>query len=94
MMSCLFSCLLTARKVLNEVSFVDKNGNLKRMDRVVFLKSGQIVILDYKTGADTLEASYMKQVENYIAILKGIYPAKSIIGYICYVDLKRMVKVG
>ncbi|MBM4137249.1 MAG: hypothetical protein FJ241_10530 [Nitrospira sp.] len=81
------------RDIKKEQEFVDSEGRLFRMDRVV-IDEDRITVIDYKTGRDKVaEEDYMAQMRNYMKILRGVYPKKKIEGIIAYVDLKKVEKL-
>jgi len=73
-------------KVFVEKEIIDKNGRTKRIDRLVVTEK-QVYIIDYKSSesAETVEI-YKKQMEEYIKLVKEIYPDKKIEGIIIYLD--------
>jgi ATP-dependent helicase/nuclease subunit A len=78
------------RKILREQEFVDEEGRLSRMDRLV-LDRDRVVVIDWKTGkGKEAEKEYETQMRNYLKILEEIYPGKNIEGMIVYVDLKEV----
>jgi len=85
--------VVPGRVVKREQEFSDPRGNLFRMDRVIF-EEDQLSVIDYKSGTDReAEKGYISQLNNYIRILKEIYPGKKVEGVIAYVDLKEIVRV-
>ncbi len=52
----------------NEKEFVDKKGDIKRVDRLV-VKDGKVVIIDYKTGEKSRD--HIEQVKGYLELFKG-----------------------
>jgi ATP-dependent exoDNAse (exonuclease V) beta subunit len=81
------------RTVQKEQEFSDSRGTLFRMDRVVF-EGDRISVVDYKTGTDRKgEEEYFFQINNYMRMLKEIYPEKRVEGVIAYVDLKEIIRV-
>jgi ATP-dependent exoDNAse (exonuclease V) beta subunit len=74
------------REMRREQEFVDGAGRLSRMERLV-IDPDRVIVVDWKTGKDKdAEKAYEVQMNNYLAILKGIYPERSIEGFIVYVD--------
>lgn len=64
------------------------------MDRVV-IDPEKVTVIDYKTGRDRrAEEKYAAQMKNYIRILAGVYPGKSLEGLIVYVDLAEVKRVS
>ena len=66
-----------------------ENGKLlsRRIDRMVVDDAAKTIhILDYKTDVDkrTFHASYVAQVQEYVSIIKKIYPKYTVRGYILW----------
>ncbi|OGR44513.1 MAG: hypothetical protein A2X35_00160 [Elusimicrobia bacterium GWA2_61_42] len=78
------------RQVLAEAEFIDRNGALFRMDRVIIEKDA-VTVVDFKTGRENMK-KYAPQMKNYLAIISEVYgrPAK---GALAYVDLQKIVEV-
>ena len=77
-------------EVLVEAEFVDRNGGLFRMDRVLIGKD-LVMVADYKTGLENTE-KYTAQLKNYLAIIAEVY-ARPVKGFIVYVDLVKSVEI-
>ncbi len=75
-------------KVLREQEFIDIDGSLKRIDRLLIYKN-EIKIIDFKTG-EIEERKHFHQMQEYINILKKIYPEKNIKAYLLYTDNKKL----
>ena len=73
------------RHVRTEITFIDKNGNILRMDRVI-IDSEEITVIDFKTGHIEDENTYKEQITTYMRILKEIYPEKKVKGIIYNID--------
>jgi len=74
------------RWVKREQEYVDSQGRLLRMDRVI-IDEDRLTVMDYKTGSERrAEASHFSQLRSYMSVLKGLYPDKEICGLIAYVD--------
>jgi len=75
-------------EALVEAEFVDRNGSLFRMDRVIIGKD-KITVVDFKTGLENTE-KYTAQMKNYLAIISEVYgkPAEALLAY---VDLNKVV---
>ncbi len=54
----------------NEVAYVSKDGEIRRMDRLVEF-GDEVWILDYKTGKN--EAAYQAQMNEYRAAMQAVY---------------------
>jgi len=67
-----------------EKEVVNNFGDLKRIDRLI-IKEKDIYVIDYKSSKDK-EEQYLKQIREYITILKDIYPKHSIKGFLLYLD--------
>lgn len=75
------------RKVLNEQEFVNEDGKLVRMDRVV-IDAKKVFVIDYKTGDDKEE--YNKQVIDYMNILRNCFPDREVAGVLAFIDKIKM----
>ncbi|MBN1824483.1 MAG: UvrD-helicase domain-containing protein [Endomicrobiales bacterium] len=71
-------------RVFSEREVLVKDGSTKRIDRLI-VKDDEIVVVDYKSSKDGAE-NHKKQINEYIDILKGIYPGKKIFGKVVYFD--------
>jgi ATP-dependent helicase/nuclease subunit A len=82
--------VVTDGDVYVEKEMVDTSGNTRRADRLI-VKKEEVIIIDYKS-AKASEASgasddkYEKQILEYAAILRSIYPEKAIKGFLVYLD--------
>ena len=74
----------------NEVELID-GAKVYRPDRVLLSKDGkQAIVIDYKFGSE--EQKYVRQVKNYIAILRRM-GYRHTTGYIWYVLENKVVEV-
>ncbi len=68
-------------RALNEVSYVDAAGDVRRIDRMVEF-DGAVWVLDYKTGDmaedATLLAAYQAQIAEYRDVVSRMYPARPV----------------
>lgn len=78
------------RAVLTEAEFIDRNGNLFRMDRVIIDKD-TVTVVDFKTGAESPE-KHSAQMKNYLAIISEVY-GKPTKGVLAYVDLRKIAEI-
>ena len=78
------------RQTLVEAEFIDKNGSLFRMDRVL-IDENSVTVADFKTGRENAE-KYSAQMKNYLSIVSEAYgrPAK---GVLAYVDLCKTAEI-
>ncbi|MCM2266278.1 MAG: UvrD-helicase domain-containing protein [Elusimicrobiales bacterium] len=76
------------REALVEAEFVDKEGSLFRMDRVLIDKD-LVTVVDFKTGKENTK-KYSAQMKNYLAIISEVY-ARPVRGLLAYVDLNKVV---
>ena len=58
-----------------------------RPDRIVRRPDGQILVIDYKTGEQRRDKKYCRQVADYIAKLREVFPDAPIAGRIWYTTL-------
>ena len=82
-----FFTRVEGRKVMNEQEFVNRDGQLFRMDRVI-VDADAVTVIDFKTGDD--KDSYTEQVQGYVSILKNFYPGRNISGMLAFVDRKKL----
>jgi ATP-dependent helicase/nuclease subunit A len=75
-------------EVKNESSVLTPEGYTYRPDRVM-IKDGNVIIIDYKFGAES--ESYSKQIQRYSTLLQKMGYA-SVDGYLWYVDSEKLVK--
>jgi len=81
------------RMIRTEQEYIDRRGNLVRMDRVV-IDEGMVTVIDFKTGLGSgLEGINRSQVRNYLRIAEEIYPGRLVQGLIAYLDHGRVEKV-
>lgn len=62
------------RSACNEMPYVDAQGELKRIDRLVEF-DGEVWVLDYKLGHDAVR--YRAQLEEYRSAMKDAYPGRT-----------------
>ena len=75
-----------------EKEIVDRSGRTFRIDRLV-VKKGEVWIVDYKSSeSDTGEQS--EQVREYRRVVGEIYPARSVRGFLIFLDSARVEEVG
>jgi ATP-dependent exoDNAse (exonuclease V) beta subunit len=84
----LFFC--EAGRVWTEKEAVNRFGDTKRIDRLI-LKDDQALIMDFKSGAE--EEGHLKQIKEYIELIKAIYPDKKVRGYLLYIDELKIKEV-
>ncbi len=70
-------------RVMRERTIVGEKGDVYRPDRVVVLKSGKTVVIDYKFG-EKEDKRYLRQVKNYMDIISSCGYA-DVEGYVWYV---------
>ena len=78
-------------KAFNEKEVVDQYGNLRRIDRLVFAED-KIMVLEYKTGEE-YQQGHTEQVEEYIQLIKQIYPDRLYQGWLIYLDSKKIIPI-
>ncbi|MES2353228.1 MAG: UvrD-helicase domain-containing protein [Pseudomonadota bacterium] len=64
------------RRAFNEVEYVGRNGEVRRIDRLVEFEDC-VWILDYKSGTHTQE-NYKTQLNEYRRAMRDLYPAKMV----------------
>ncbi len=78
---------IEGRKIMNEQEFVNPEGRLFRMDRIIVDKD-TVTVLDFKTGDD--KEGYTDQVQGYINILQNFYPGRTVRGVLAFMDRKKL----
>lgn len=73
---------LADEQVMNECEFIAANGQGRRIDRLMIGKS-DVTIVDYKL-ARIKDSDYVKQVKEYVHIVKELHPGKKVRGFIVY----------
>jgi len=77
-------------RVLNETTILIPNGEQYRPDRVV-IRGKEATIVDYKFG-DKESRTYLKQVKQYMNLIAEMGYETN--GFVCYVSLRKVEKVG
>ena len=78
--------------VICEMEVVNKFGNLKKIDRLI-LNGKEVKVVDYKTSKEKFN-DHIKQVEEYMSIVKDIYPARRVKGFLIYLDEMSLEEVN
>jgi ATP-dependent exoDNAse (exonuclease V) beta subunit len=75
------------RTVEREVEFIDRQGRLLRMVRLV-CDSEEVTVLDFKAGADdpVTKSKHQAQIRDYLHILQEVFPKHRVRGIIAYLD--------
>jgi len=77
-------------KVMNEITILMPTGEQFRLDRVV-IRGNEATVIDYKFG-EKESGNYLQQVKQYMNLISQMgYKVK---GYVCYVSLRKVVKVN
>ena len=87
------------RQIFREVEYVDEDGSMYRMDRLV-IDPERINVIDFKTSEkfslpdnDIPRQAYWKQVKKYMKLLEKLYPQKECKGYLAFIEAKRVEEV-
>jgi ATP-dependent helicase/nuclease subunit A len=80
----------TDTRVLNETTILIPTGEQYRPDRVV-IRGNEATIIDYKFG-DKESKTYLQQVKQYMNLIAEMGYSTS--GFVCYVSLKKVERVG
>ena len=73
-----------------ELEVIDGSGRSHRMDRLV-IDGDTLHVLEYKVGER--EEGHKEQVRLYAGLLKELFPAKRIKGWLIYVDQALIIEV-
>jgi ATP-dependent exoDNAse (exonuclease V) beta subunit len=77
--------------IYQEKEVVNAYGHTKRIDRLI-VKDNEVWVVDYKSSrAD--EETHRRQVEEYMEIVKELYPGKKIKGHLIYLDTGTVERV-
>lgn len=79
------------REVKNEGEITMPDGQLQRLDRLVVDTEG-VTVIDYKTGGESNE--YHNQVRRYMKLAAELYPDRPVSGFLAYLDLNKVQRVG
>ncbi|MDO8350732.1 MAG: UvrD-helicase domain-containing protein [Gallionella sp.] len=71
----------------NEVAYVNAQGQLRRIDRLVEFDD-EVWVLDYKTGENVSSQDYSLQLDEYRVAMQAIYPHKAVRGALIFADGK------
>jgi ATP-dependent exoDNAse (exonuclease V) beta subunit len=71
-------------EVYREKEVVNKQGDSKRIDRLI-LTNNQAWVVDYKSSR-SYRQQHKSQLQEYVAIIKNIFPARVVNGYLVYLD--------
>ena len=77
-----------ASSVFCEKEVVNRFGDGKRIDRLV-VREKEVWIVDYKSSQEA-KLDHEKQINEYVQIIKDIYPKREVKGFLVYLD--RMIK--
>jgi ATP-dependent helicase/nuclease subunit A len=69
----------------NEMPYVNAQGELKRIDRLVEFAS-EVWVLDYKTGASHDPAPYRAQMAEYRGAMQSVYAGKKVCCALIFAD--------
>jgi len=79
-----FFYLAENEKVYNEKEIADKNGNIKRADRII-VSEDACTVIEYKTGKEHLNKHEI-QIKEYLSLAKQAFSKKVTNGILLYVD--------
>ena len=79
-------------EIFVEYEAAASDGSLRRMDRVV-IKEGLVEVVDYKSSRKNHE-KHISQTEEYVKLLKQIYPDHKVRGHLFYLDEINVVEVA
>lgn len=83
---------MSGAEVSCEKEVVNGFGDTKRLDRCM-VKEKEVVILEYKSTRDSRDA-HMRQVQEYMGVLAGIYREKEVRAFLVYLDELRCEEVS
>ena len=71
-------------EVFQEKEIVDSFGITKRIDRLI-IKEKEAWIVDYKSKEE-LGLNYREQIQTYKAVIKALYPERTVKGFLIYLE--------
>jgi len=74
--------LVQGKDVRTEEPLVDASGRERRVDRLI-IEPDQVTVVEFKTGSDK-DGAHQRQVEDYQALLRRMYPDRRVVGRILY----------
>jgi len=77
-----------ASSVFCEKEVVNRFGDGKRIDRLI-VREKEIWVVDYKSSQEA-KLDHEKQINEYVQIIKDIYPKREVRGFLVYLD--RLIK--
>jgi len=82
--------MAAGRLLQNRIDILTREGSIRRPDRVM-LKSGQVIVVDYKFGQKK-SPGYSAQVRKYAEMLRQM-KYTDVKGYIWYVNQNEVIRV-
>ena len=73
------------RSACNEMAYVNANGELKRIDRLVEFDD-EVWVLDYKLGENEDAARYRAQMHEYRAAMHSVFAGKTVLCALVFAD--------
>jgi ATP-dependent exoDNAse (exonuclease V) beta subunit len=70
--------------VFTEKEIVDTDGRTRRLDRLI-VHTDEVWITDFKSSKDS-DGQYWRQVGEYMAVVRQMYPGHKVRGYLVYLD--------
>lgn len=80
-------------EVLNERVIVRGGRSERRPDRIMISPEGDVIVLDYKFGEQDKTGKYMRQVREYVSLLKSTGAYRSVTGYLWYLRDSELLPV-
>jgi ATP-dependent exoDNAse (exonuclease V) beta subunit len=79
-------------KVFTEQEIVDKQGNTRRIDRLI-VSDDEVQVIDYKTSVEKSLVN-QDQVKEYMELVGALYPDKKVTGVLLYLDSLEFERVS
>lgn len=77
--------------VIREKEVVDRSGHTRRIDRLI-VKPEEVWVIDFKSSPQEKDEG-RRQVQEYLGIMAHVYPAKTIKGFLIYLDSSSVEEV-
>ena len=76
----------------NEMTYVDAQGEVRRIDRLVEF-DGEVWVLDYKAQVTPAQQdAYAQQVNQYVAAMRALYQPKAVRGGLIDLAAARLIE--
>ncbi len=79
-------------QIFCELEVIDASGDTKRIDRLI-VRNDTVEIVDFKSSRDN-EADHKTQVRTYVKLVAGLYPGRTVNGWLIYLNDRSLEAVS